>query len=133
MNQTQRIAVCFAVVWGLFGCARQPSASPTPLLAVRTTVDASTHYRVLIAFADQLGRAKDAPTVFIGELLVLAAGLATPDAYISCAPTWRSLRPEIATVDAEGRVRGVAAGAAMIAVDCDGIEGDVTIRVLPHS
>ena len=43
--------------------------------------------------------------------------------------TWHSKAPTVATVDAEGTVKGIAPGTAAIIANCDGKEGIVSVSV----
>ncbi|HEY8164628.1 MAG TPA: Ig-like domain-containing protein, partial [Gemmatimonadaceae bacterium] len=47
--------------------------------------------------------------------------------------TWNSLNPNIATVDATGLVRGIAAGTATIQATVDGVTGATTVVVIAPS
>lgn len=71
------------------------------------------------------------PLLTVGETvrLSVAAFAAAGGPVTDATPTWTSLAPAIATVDAAGVVRGIAPGDAIIRVQVDAVEATVIVRV----
>ena len=75
---------------------------------------------------------KTETSIFVGGSETLTATVAPADAT-NQKVTWKSDKPEIATVDANGKVTGVAVGTATItatAQDGSGVSGSCTVTVL---
>ncbi|HEU4721714.1 MAG TPA: Ig-like domain-containing protein, partial [Gemmatimonadaceae bacterium] len=69
----------------------------------------------------------------VGETLALAASArdASGDAVPESEIVWRSLTPTVASVDASGIVRALAAGHGAITASVDGVSESVAIDVRP--
>lgn len=81
----------------------------------------------------EIVRVSPVQDLFAGESRLAGASLYAADGRLmhDRAITWASLDPSIATVDVEGRVRGVSAGTTDLIATSEGRTGSVRITVKP--
>ncbi|WP_284352167.1 beta strand repeat-containing protein [Roseisolibacter agri] len=87
--------------------------------------------RVLAVPVATVTIAPEAPAVRVGDVVTLTATPRAEDgtALTGRAVTWSSGAPGIASVSANGEVRGLASGTALILARVEGASGTVTVRV----
>lgn len=87
--------------------------------------------RVLAVPVATVSIAPETPSVRVGQVVTLTATARADDGTVLAgrAVTWSSGAPGVATVGANGEVRGVAAGTALILARVEGASGTVTVRV----
>lgn len=105
----------------------------TTLVATVDGVEASIDVEVRRAPAVRVTVTPRGGALRVGETLALSASAseASGDAVPASEIVWRSLTPGVASVDASGVVRALAAGHGAIAASIDGVSDSVAIDVRP--
>jgi uncharacterized protein YjdB len=127
-----------ASVWpgatdGATATVRALAPGTTTLMATIDGVAAAIDVEVRRTPAVRIAIAPRGGSLRIGESLTLSAGASDARGGVvpASAVVWRSLSPDIASVDASGVVRALAHGHARIAAAVDDLSDSVQIDVVP--
>jgi len=72
-------------------------------------------------------------TIYTGNLLQLGVGFLPADTTDDRTVTWASSDPSVATVDANGVVKGISRGSCVIGAYCGGAYAGCTVNVFPQA
>ncbi|MCR5742769.1 MAG: Ig-like domain-containing protein [Lachnospiraceae bacterium] len=72
-------------------------------------------------------------TIYTGNLLQLGVGFLPADTTDDRTITWASSDPNVATVDANGLVKGISRGSCIIGAYCGGAYAGCTVNVFPQA